>query len=181
MNRILKYNMVMPYVIWVTGMPGSGKSTLSTALKERVPDAVVLRMDDLRRIVTPEPDYSDMEREHVYRTIVYTARTIYELGHNVIIDATGNRRYWRELARQEIPDFIEVFVKCRVEICIEREKIRTERHGAPKDIYDKGSKGAPVPGVNVQYEDPEQPEIVIDAEKEKPEEGVERIIKLIKD
>jgi adenylylsulfate kinase len=179
MSRILKYNMTMPYVIWVTGMPGSGKSTLSTALKERVPDAVVLRMDDLRRIVTPEPDYSDMEREYVYRAIVYTARTLYGLGHNVIIDATGNRRSWRELARREIPDFVEVFAKCRVEVCIEREKTRTERHGAPKDIYDKGGKGAPVPGVNVPYEEPEEPEIVIDTEKETPEEAAEKIMKLL--
>ena len=169
----------MSYVIWVTGMPGSGKSTISTALKERVSDAVVLRMDDLRRIVTPEPDYSEGERELVYRAIVYTARTLYGLGHNVIIDATANRRCWRELARQEIPDFIEVFAKCRVEVCIEREKTRIERHGAPKDIYAKGGKGAPVPGVNVPYEEPEEPEIIIDTEKETPEEGAERIVKLI--
>ena len=171
--------MVMPYVIWVTGMPGSGKSTLSTALKERVPDVVVLRMDDLRRIVTPEPDYSDRERELVYRTIVYTAQTLYELGHNVIIDATGNRRSWRELARQLVPDFIEIYVKCSVKVCIEREKTRTERYGAPKDIYDKGGKGAPVPGVSVPYEEPENPEVVVDTEKETPEEAVKRIIKFI--
>ena len=172
--------MFMPYVIWITGMPGSGKSTLSKSLEERLPETVVLRMDDLRRIVTPEPDYSDREREHVYRTIVFTARTLYGLGHNVIIDATGNRRSWRELARREIPDFIEVYAKCRLEICIERERTRTETHGAPKDIYDKGGKGAPVPGVNVPYEEPEYPEIVIDTEKEKPEEAVGRILKIIK-
>ena len=169
----------MPYVIWITGMPGSGKSTLSTALKDRVPGAVVMRMDDLRRIVTPEPDYSDREREHVYRTIVYTAQTLYGLGHNVIIDATGNRRAWRKLARQLVPDFIEVYAKCPLEVCVEREKARTERHGAPKGIYDKGGKGAPVPGVNVPYEEPEQPEVVIDTEKETPEDGVERIMQLI--
>ena len=171
--------MVMPYVIWITGMPGSGKSRLSTALKEKVSDIVVLRMDDLRRIVTPEPDYSEGEREHVYRTIIYTARTLYGLGHNVIIDATGNRRSWRELARQEIPDFIEVYLKCRLEVCIERERTRTETHGAPKDIYDKGGKGAPVPGVNVPYEEPESPEIVIDTEKESLEEAVVRIMELL--
>jgi adenylylsulfate kinase len=171
--------MLMPYVIWITGMPGSGKSTLSTALKKRVPDAVVLRMDELRGIVTPEPDYSEGERELVYRAIVYTARTLYGLGHNVIIDATANRRCWRELARREIPDFIEVFAKCRLEACVEREKTRSESHGAPKDIYAKGGRGAPVPGVNVPYEEPEEPEIVVDTEKETPEEAVEKIIKFL--
>jgi adenylylsulfate kinase len=169
----------MPYVIWITGLPGSGKSTLSAALKARVPDLAVLGMDDLRRTVTPSPDYSDREREHVYRSIVYTARTLYELGHNVVIDATGNRRSWRELARQEVPEFIEVYLKCPVELCIKREQTRTETHGAPKDIYSKGRAGSPVPGVNAPYEEPEHPEVVIDAEKETPEEAVERIIKLI--
>jgi len=179
MSRKPKYNIVMPHVIWITGMPGSGKSTLSTALKERVPDAVVLRMDDLRRIVTPEPDYSDREREHVYRTIVYTAQTLYGLGHNVIIDATGNRRSWRELARQLVPDFIEIYAKCRLDICIEREKSRAKRYGAPKDIYDKGGKGAPVPGVNVPYEEPENPEVVVDTEKESPEAAADKIVQLL--
>ena len=172
--------MLMSYVIWVTGMPGSGKSTLATALKERVPDAIVLRMDELRRIVTPEPEYSEGKRELVYRAIIYTARTLYGLGHNVIIDATANRRYWRELARQEIPDFIEVYLKCPIEVVMEREKTRTERYGAPKGIYDKGAKGAPVPGVNVPYEEPEAPEIVVDTEKESAEEAVERIVQFIK-
>ena len=78
-------------------MPGSGKSTLASALKERVPDAVVLRMDELRAIVTPEPDYSDRERDIVYRTIVYTAKILYGLGHTVIIDATANRRFTRNV------------------------------------------------------------------------------------
>jgi adenylylsulfate kinase len=121
-----------------------------------------------------------MEREHVYRTIVYTAKTLYGLGHDVIIDATANRRSWRDLARKEIPDFIEVYAKCPIEVCIEREKNRTELHGAPKDIYDKGGKGAPVPGVNVPYEEPEHPEIIIDTEKESPEEGAGRILQKLR-
>ncbi len=169
----------MPHVIWITGLPGSGKSTLSSVLKERVPDLDVLRMDDLRRIVTPEPEYSDKEREHVYRSIVYTAKTLYELGHNVVIDATGNRRSWRELARQVIPEFIEVYMECPIEVCIEREKTRSKTHGAPKDIYDKGRAGSPVPGVNVRYEEPEDPEVVVDTERETTEEAVEKILKLI--
>jgi len=42
--------------VWITGLPGSGKSTIADALKESHPDFVVLRMDDLRKTVTPEPD-----------------------------------------------------------------------------------------------------------------------------
>ncbi|RJQ15322.1 MAG: adenylyl-sulfate kinase [Nitrospiraceae bacterium] len=169
----------MPYVIWITGLPGSGKSVTASALKERIPDAVVLRMDELRRIVTPEPDYSDAEREHVYRAIVYTAKILYELGHTVIIDATGNRKSWRELARSMVPGFKEVYLKCPIDVCIKRESTRADTHAAPAKIYEKGKAGAPVPGINVSYEEPDVPDLIIDSGKESPEEAAEKILRLI--
>ncbi len=170
----------MATVIWITGLPGSGKSTVASALKEKVPDSVILRIDELRKIVTPEPTYSDIERDYVYRSLVFTSKIICELGHNVIIDATGNRKSWRQLARELIPDFIEVYLECPVDLCIEREKARVDTHSAPKKIYEKGKAGWPVPGINVPYELPEEPELIIDTETESPEEAAKRIVNLIK-
>lgn len=169
----------MSWVIWITGLPGCGKSSVALALKKRVPDAVILQTDELRKFITPEPDYSEREREHLYRALVFMAKSVCELGHNVIIDATGNRRTWRELARGSIPDFYEVYLRCSVEICIEREKSRVDTHGAPKGIYKKGEEGWPVPGVNVPYEEPEEPDIIIDAEKEGPDISAEKIVKIL--
>jgi adenylylsulfate kinase len=169
----------MSFVVWITGLPGSGKSTLALLLKERIPDTVVLRMDELRKTVTPEPTYSDEEREHVYRAIVYTAKTICDLSHNVIIDATGNKKSWRQLARQTIQEFFEIYLQCPVELCMEREKTRTDTHAAPAGIYEKGKAGWPVPGIRIPYEEPEKPEMIIDTEKESPEDAVERIVKMI--
>jgi len=169
----------MPNVIWITGLPGSGKSTIAAAVEEKIPEAVILRMDELRRIVTPEPSYSDTEREYVYRSLVFAAKTLYELGHTVIIDATGNKRSWRELAREWIPDFSEIYLRCPLQLCMEREKKRVETHGAPRGIYKKGMAGAPVPGVRVPYEEPEDPELIIDTEKESPEEAAEKIVRFI--
>jgi adenylylsulfate kinase len=169
----------MPIVIWITGLPGSGKSTVAMAVNRVIHDAVILRMDELRKIVTPEPTYSESEREYVYRALVYTAKTLYSLGHTVIIDATGNKRSWRALARDLIPDFCEVYLKCPIELCIEREKKRIDTHGAPKDIYLKSKAGAPVPGLNVPYEEPEKPELIIDTLKESPEVSALRIVRLI--
>jgi adenylylsulfate kinase len=148
--------------LWVTGLPGSGKSTITDALKAAHPDFVILRMDDLRRIVTPVPTYSDAEREVVYRSLVYAAKKLTELGHDVIIDATGNRRRWRALARELIPRYAEIYLRCPVEECVQREKQRKDTRGAPADIYTKGQEGWPVPGMNVPYEEPLNPEIVID-------------------
>lgn len=169
----------MPFVLWITGLPGSGKSTVALRVKELLSDVTILRMDDLRKIVTPVPTYSDEEREHAYRALVYTAKTLFEAGKNVIIDATGNKRSWRQLARELIPAYKEVYIQCPVELCIAREKARTDTHSAPKNIYEKGKAGWPVPGINVPYEKPEQPELIIDTEKEPPEEAAEKIVKMI--
>ena len=143
-------------------MPGSGKSTLADGIKERFPGFVILRMDEFRKLVTPEPAYSETERDIVYRAIVYTAKTLSMLGHCAIIDATGNMRKWRELARQLIPDFMEIYLRCPLPVCAEREASRSDSHGAPKDIYTKGNAGRPVPGVQVPYEEPLSPELTID-------------------
>ncbi|NJD56123.1 MAG: adenylyl-sulfate kinase, partial [Nitrospirae bacterium] len=95
-------------VVWLTGLPGSGKSTVADAVKQLRPHIVILRMDELRKVVTPVPTYSEEEREMVYRCIVYLAAILSGLGHDVIIDATGNLRRWRDLARELIPSFAEV-------------------------------------------------------------------------
>jgi adenylylsulfate kinase len=167
-------------VIWITGLPGSGKSTIADKIKKSYPDFVILRMDELRKVVTPEPSYSETERDFVYRSIVYTSKILSGLGHNVIIDATGNLRRWRELARQLIPNFAEIYLKCPLDICSEREMSRKDTRGAPKDIYKKGSAGWPVPGVQVPYEEPLNPEIIIDTDKLSVEDALSIIKKFIK-
>jgi len=162
-------------VIWLTGLPGSGKSTIADAFLKIHPDWILLRMDEIRRFVTPQPTYSEEERELLYRSIVYMAREFYKKGTNVIIDATANRRRWRDLARQEIKDFIEVYLRAPIEVCMEREGKRKDLKGAPEDIYKKGRAGWPVPGVTVPYEEPLNPELTIDTNQTSPEEAVKMI------
>jgi adenylylsulfate kinase len=161
--------------LWITGLPGSGKSTLADILKKAHPEFTVLRMDELRKIVTPNPTYSDTERDIVYRSLVYLSKTLTERGNDVIIDATGNLRKWRDLARQLIPRYLEVYLRCPLELCIEREKSRAETHAAPREIYQKGGTGWPVPGMGVPYEKPQNPEIVIDTERTSIENALEKI------
>jgi adenylylsulfate kinase len=165
--------------IWITGLPGSGKSTVADEIKKLHPGFLILRMDELRKVVTPEPTYSDAERDMVYRALVYLAGTLTELGHSVIIDATGNLKKWRELARERIPGYTEVYLKCPLELCMEREQMRTETHDAPRDIYRKGGEGWPVPGVSVPYEEPLNPEITINVDKTSLRKMIEAIEKEI--
>ncbi|MEW6003547.1 MAG: adenylyl-sulfate kinase [Nitrospirota bacterium] len=167
--------------IWITGLPGSGKSTVANEFKKAHPEFIILRMDELRKVVTPEPTYSDFEREIVYRALVFLAKKLTELGHNVIIDATGNLRRWRELARQIIPRYVEVYLRCPIELSIERERKRIETHEAPRDVYKKGAEGWPVPGMVVPYEEPLNPEVIIDSDKTLLADMIERIERTIGD
>ncbi len=170
---------MVPVAVWITGLPGSGKSTLAAEVGKRHPDFVILRMDDFRKVLTPEPTYSDEERNMVYRCLVYTASCLAENGHSVIIDATGNLRKWRDLARQLIPRYGEVYLKCPVELCIRRERERLETHGAPRDIYRKGETGWPVPGISAPYEEPVTPELLIEADRTFIPEAVQKVENLI--
>ena len=174
------------WCVWITGLPGSGKSVVSEALlkllKERRVNAQLLSSDALRKVLTPKPSYSLEERDIVYATLVYIAKLLTQNSVNVIIDATGNLRRYRENARKEIPHFIEVYLKCPVEVCMQREAKRRETYQAPKKIYENALKGkAPtVPGVGQPYEPPLNPELVIDATKCSPEECAHKIFNIIR-
>ena len=136
-------------------------------------------MDELRKVITPQPTYSETEREIVYRAIVYLAKKLTESGHDVIIDATGHLRKWRDLARQLIPRYGELYLQCPIEVCIQREQARVETREAPRDIYRKGAAGSPVPGVSVPYEEPLRPELVIETDKVSLKDIVQKVEALI--
>jgi adenylylsulfate kinase len=170
------------WAIWITGLPGSGKSTVARetaahfAAEGRA--VTVLELDAMRRIVTPTPAYSDTERDLVYRALVWVATACVEAGVPVIIDATAHRRAWRDLARAAIPNFAEVQLTCSLDACRSREAARTSGH-APRGIYARaGAPGARVPGVDVEYEPALAPELTIDTETTTVTDAAARICEL---
>jgi adenylylsulfate kinase len=170
------------WAIWITGLPGSGKSVLARAAAHTLGSAgeriTVLELDEIRRVLTPRPTYSDLEREVVYRALACMAHLLSDAGRPVIIDATAHRRAWRELARQLIPRFAEVQLVCPAEVCREREA-RRQTGSAPRGIYGRsGEPGATVPGVNVAYEPPVSPELVVDTAVEDVPAAAARIVAL---
>lgn len=167
-------------------MPGSGKSTIAHLLAEKLKSlgihVYVLSSDSLRKVVTPNPKYTEEERDIVYNTLVYIARILTGNGVNVIIDATGNRRKYRDRARREIPKFIEAYIRCPLEVCIERESKRgADVYGAPTSIYAKAFAGESktVPGLGAPYEEPLNPEVTVDSDKLNPDECTEKILRAI--
>jgi len=166
--------------LWITGLPGSGKSTIADEIKKLYPRFIILRMDEFRKIVTPKPTYSDEEREIVYRSLVYLAKIMTDNGHDIIIDATGNLRKWRTLARKMIAKYFEIYLKCPIEICMAREKKRVKTHKAPKGIYKKGEKGWPVPGMRAPYQIPQNPDVIVETGRLSVKESVNLVKKLMK-
>ncbi len=176
----------MSFCLWLTGLPGSGKSTV---LKELVAmlassciSAVCLSLDHIRKVITPEPRYTEEERSIVYRSLALMAKLlVMEGGKNVIIDATANRREYRDLARVLIPEFAEIYIRCPLETCEKREEMR---RGQPveNDLYKRALDGTlkgRLPGVSAPYEEPEHPEVVVRSDLLSPQESAKRIMAYI--
>lgn len=127
-------------------------------------------------------DPQDVERDIVYRSLAVMAQLLVEEGQkNVIIDATGNQKAFRDLARDLISEFAEIYVKCPLETCEARE---TSREGqlVQRDLYKQASKGnlsGAMPGVTVPYEVPPTPEVVVESDQLSPQESAERIMAYI--
>ena len=164
----------MGFAVWLTGLSGSGKSAVALALlqelKARAVPVAVLESDVLRTQLTPFATYSEAEREEFYAVLADIATLLVERGKPVIIDATANRRAYRERAREAIVRFAEVYVSTPLEVCAARDT---------KGLY-RSKKGVKtLPGVQVPYEPPLAPELVIAGDRGTPREGALAIVELL--
>lgn len=147
------------FVIWFTGLPASGKSTLAQRVQEILAEHAIatqiLDSDQLRDLLTPDPTYSREERNWFYGVVVYLAELLSANGVNVLIAATAPRRAYRARARRDVRRFAEVHVACSLEECAQRD---------PKGLYEKAWAGeiAHLPGVGAPYEAPLAPEVKVD-------------------
>jgi adenylylsulfate kinase len=167
-----------PFGLWITGLPASGKSTVTAALtkqlREAGMDVTVLESDRMRMLFSDNPQYDERERELFYSSLAFIGEVLVEHGISVIFDATANRRSYRNRARKRISRFVEVFVDCPPEVCARRD---------PKGIYRMAREGkaSNVPGFQASYEPPENPDIVIHTDREEPSEAARRIMDMLKD
>jgi adenylylsulfate kinase len=176
----------MKFCVWVCGLPGSGKTTIAKELEKSLMqsgiDCLTLNLDEIRKVVTPKPSYTSEERDIVYGALAYMAMLLVTPDcRNVIIDATGNRKAYRETARALISEFAVVYVKCPVEICQKREASRPAGN-VERGLYRKARAGllkGVFPGVTIPFEEPENPEVLIDSEALTPVESAELIMSYI--
>ena len=181
------------WAIWITGLPGSGKSTIAKGVVKRLEKQNVkveyLRMDEVREILAPAKKYTEEERDYTYRSLALVGKYLTQNGINVIADATAYKKFWRDLARELIPNFAEIYVRCPLKICVERESQRKDNL-VMHELYKKAMRRrdigehvdglGEVVGIDVPYEEPEEPELIVDSDKLKPEESSDKVFELIK-
>lgn len=149
-------------VLWITGLPGTGKSTIAKEL-QKLWNCRVLEMDEIRKAITPSPKYTKEERELAYRSLAYMAFVISESGIDVIVDGTDNTGDGRKTARKLIENFAVVQLKAS------EENIRhweSQRKHIAKDLYKRADAGKiELPGVTAEYAYEEKPILTLETDK----------------
>jgi adenylylsulfate kinase len=139
-------------VVWFTGLPVSGKSTLARRLRERMHGAPVLLDSDELRDVLGATSYARSDRDRFYAALGRLAALLAQQGHVVLVAATAARRSYRDAARELAPRFVEVWVQTPLAACEQRDVKGLYAHARAGDAPD-------LPGVGVPYEAPESPDV----------------------
>jgi adenylyl-sulfate kinase len=161
------------FTLWFTGLPSSGKSTLARRVEEellaRGRAVEVLDGDEVRMRLTKGLGFSKEDRDENIRRIAYVAKLLGRSGAVAITATISPYREIREEIRAEIDHFVEIYVDCPIETCIERDV---------KGLYKKALAGEikNFTGVSDPYEPPAAPEITIRSADESEDESVAKIL-----
>ncbi len=165
------------FVVWLTGLPASGKTTIARLLvrrlRERGITVILLDSDELRGILTPNPTYSEEERDWFYGALAGLAALLYRNGAAVVIAATANRRRYREALRSTVGRFVEVYLKCPLKVCMRRDR---------KGVYRLALEGKAktVPGIQAPYEEPLNPDLTIETDVVDPETAASMVVAILR-
>jgi adenylyl-sulfate kinase len=165
------------FTVWFTGLPSSGKSTLARMLEKELNKldfhVEVLDGDEVRLRLSKGLGFSKEDRDENIRRISFVANLVTRCGGVAITCAISPYRQIRDEAREEIGRFIEVYVKCPVDECIKRDV---------KGLYRKALNGEikNFTGISDPYEEPHDPEVMVETNIETQEESIEKIIVVLK-
>jgi adenylyl-sulfate kinase len=161
------------FTVWFTGLSGAGKSTISEALapvlKERGLNVEILDGDIVRTNLSKGLGFSKEDRDTNILRIGFVAHLLSRNGVAVMTAAISPYREIRDQCRAQIGDFIEVFVKCPIDELVKRDV---------KGLYEKAIRGE-IPnftGVSDPYEEPLNPEVTVETDKETVEESVAKVV-----
>jgi adenylyl-sulfate kinase len=167
------------FTLWLTGLPRAGKSTVAGVVAGRlralgVERIEVLDGDEVREGLCRDLGFSRADRDENIHRITYVSKVLTRNGVVVIVAAISPYREGRERAREEIQSFVEVWCKASVEACAARDY---------KGLYEKAMRGEidNLTGVNDPYEEPEDADLVLETDKEGPEQSAERVMDLLRE
>ncbi len=160
------------FTIWFTGLSGSGKSTLSEVIEQRLKvlgrNVEVLDGDIVRTHLSKGLGFSREDRDTNIKRIGFVCNLLTRNGVICISAAIAPYRDARDWARKEIGNFVEVYVRCPIEVCRQRDV---------KGLYKLVDEGKikNFTGVDDPYEEPLHPDLIVETDKETVDESVARI------
>jgi adenylyl-sulfate kinase len=166
------------FTLWFTGLPSAGKSTLAqlvaAELRARGRGVEVLDGDVVRTHLCKGLGFSKEDRDENIRRIGFVCGLLTRHGVAAIAAAISPYRAIRDEVRSSIGSFVEVYVKASIEVCSQRDV---------KGLYKKALAGEikNFTGVNDPYEPPHDPELVIETEKESPEQSAARVLRKLEE
>ncbi len=161
------------FVIWLTGLPGSGKTTIANKinneLRIRNIKSEMLDGDELRKNISSELGFSKTDREIHVRRVVYLCDLLSRNKITCVVSLISPYIEMREFARKTLPNFVEVWVKCSIETCIQRD---------PKGLYKNAMDGkvSDLTGLQSTYEPPLRPEITLDTDVLDTQQCVKKVL-----
>ncbi len=169
-----------PTLIWFVGLSGSGKSTIASALEEKLfssgKNTYILDGDNIRSGLNRDLDFSDESRKENIRRIAEVSRLFLDAGTIVLTAFITPFAKEREMIRKLIgaENYVEVFVNCPIEECEKRDV---------KGLYAKARRGEikNFTGIDSPFEEPTNADVIIESHKISVEEGVEAIYKVVKE
>ena len=166
------------FTIWFTGLPCSGKSTIAVLLakiiKEERGMVEILDGDVVRTNLSKGLGFSREDRETNLNRIAFVCNLLSRNGVPAIGAAISPFENCRQFARDLIGEnFVEVYARCPVEKCIERDV---------KGMYKKALAGEikGFTGVDDPFDEPENPEVICDTDQETPEESTQKIVDFLR-
>jgi len=166
------------FTLWFTGLPCSGKSAVADRVAEilRQRGLRVERLDGdvVRQSLTRDLGFSREDRNENIRRVTFVAKLLTRNGVAVLTSFISPYREIRAYARREIGHFIEVYTKCPLEICIQRDV---------KGMYERAMRGEikEFTGISDPYEEPINPEILLETDKETLEESAAKVIRRLEE
>jgi bifunctional enzyme CysN/CysC len=164
-----------PFCLWLTGLPGAGKSTIANLLEKQLfacgRHTYILDGDNVRQGLSRDLGFSEADRVENIRRTMEVARLFVDAGLVVIVSFISPYRAERDLARSQFEpgEFVEIYVDASLEECERRD---------PKGLYAKARRGELLnfTGIDSDYQPPEAPEIRLDTVAKSPDECVDLIL-----